>query len=184
MAGLLLAVGSSRMQELSSSEDSAQGRIQAWSAGLGMLRSSPVLGVGFGSFTEYHELVAHNSFVHSLAELGLVGGYFFVGMFYWHFVCTSARRNVAGSRDSVLALDLWASGAGVLVCALFLSRQYSPVLYVPLALGAARVATTPWDPPDTPFQRGSDWLYVALLSGGVVVGSYLVVTFLARWSGG
>jgi O-antigen ligase len=81
----MIAFGPSRAAEISSEEESAQGRIQAWIAGYDMLRSSPIWGVGYGMYMDYHELVAHNSFVHVLGELGLAGGFTFVGMFYWMF---------------------------------------------------------------------------------------------------
>ena len=50
-----------------------------------MLKSHPLTGVGYDQYTEYHYAVAHNSFVHTFAELGLIGAYIFVGMFYWYF---------------------------------------------------------------------------------------------------
>jgi putative inorganic carbon (HCO3(-)) transporter len=180
---VMLAAGPSRFQQIDSSEASAQGRIQSWAAGLQMLKSQPILGVGYGNFGEYNALTAHNSFVHSFAELGVIGGICFVGMWYWFFVTTGAGRNVAGAARSRLALDILASGVGVMVCALFLSRQYSPILYVPLALGAARVTVTPGDDQQTPFQRWSDWILLLLLSIGVVIATYVLVRVLARWSG-
>jgi O-antigen ligase len=180
---VMLAAGPSRFQEIDSSEASAQGRIQSWAAGLQMLKSQPILGVGFGHFGDYNQLTAHNSFVHSFAELGVIGGVCFVGIWYWFFVTTTARRDVAGAAKSRLALDILASGMGVMVCALFLSRQYSPVLYVPLALGAARVAATPRNPQQVSFHRASDWMLLTLLSIGVVIGTYVLVLVLARWSG-
>jgi hypothetical protein len=179
LAGVLLVAGSSRMQEMSASEDSAQGRIQAWSAGLDMLRSKPVLGVGYHQFTEYHVLVAHNSFVHTFAETGLVGGVFFVGMFFWFFIGNGAARNMSGAAQSPLALELWASGIGVVACICFLSRQYSPVLYIPLALGAARLSIE--QQPDTLDSFGSrrDWAILLLLSAGVLIAAYAAVRVLA-----
>lgn len=138
---LLVAVvaTSGRGREISSSEASAQGRIQAWSAGFDMLRAKPVLGVGTGEFIRYHHRVAHNSFVHVFAEEGLVGLFFFVGMFYWFFMTNGTLRDIEGAAASPLARDLWASAIGVTVCACFLSRQYIPVLYLPLVLGASRI---------------------------------------------
>jgi len=180
---VMLAAGPSRFQQIDSSEASAQGRIQSWAAGLQMLKSQPILGVGFGNFGDYNQLTAHNSFVHSFAELGVIGGVCFVGIWYWFFVTTTAARDIAGAARSRLALDILASGVGVMVCAVFLSRQYSPVLYVPLALGAARVAVTPGDHQQTSFQRASDWMLLPLLSVGVVIGTYVLVLLLARWSG-
>lgn len=180
---VMLAAGPSRFQQIDSSEASAQGRIQSWAAGLQMLKSQPILGVGFANFGDYNQLTAHNSFVHSFAELGVIGGVCFVGIWYWFFVTTAAARDVAGAARSRLALDILASGVGVMVCAVFLSRQYSPVLYVPLALGAARVAVMRGDDQQTSFQRASDWMLVPILSVGVVIGTYVLVLVLARWSG-
>jgi len=180
---VILAAGPSRFQQIDSSEASAQGRIQSWAAGLQMLKSQPILGVGYGNFGDFNQITAHNSFVHSFAELGVIGGTCFVGMWYWFFVTTGAGRNVAGAATSRLALDILASGVGVMVCAVFLSRQYSPILYVPLALAAARVTVTPGDDQQTSFQRPWDWGLLLLLSIGVVIGTYVLVLVLARWSG-
>jgi putative inorganic carbon (HCO3(-)) transporter len=56
------------------------GRLEAWSTGLAMLKSNPVFGVGYGLFTDYHELTAHNSYVLCFAELGLVGLFVWLAM--------------------------------------------------------------------------------------------------------
>jgi len=175
LAGAVLVAGSSRLQDMNASEESAQGRIQAWAAGFEMLRSRPVLGVGVDQYQEHHELVAHNSFMHAAAELGLVGMYCFVGLFYWLFVSNGARRDVEGAATSALALDCWASGIGMLVCVCFLSRQYSPVLYVPIALGAVRTAVerAPGDP--VAFWRTSDWFRMLLLCAGTLIALFVAV---------
>jgi putative inorganic carbon (HCO3(-)) transporter len=79
------AVGPSRASEMSAEEESAQGRIEAWAEGLQMFKAEPLLGVGWSRFTEFHYRVAHNSFVHALAELGFLGAYVFIAIFYWYF---------------------------------------------------------------------------------------------------
>jgi len=48
-------------------------RLEAWSVGLQLFKRAPLFGTGFGSFTDFSEITAHNSFVLCLAELGLVG---------------------------------------------------------------------------------------------------------------
>ncbi len=48
-------------------------RLEAWATGLEMFKKAPLFGVGFGAFTDFNEITAHNSFVLCLAELGLVG---------------------------------------------------------------------------------------------------------------
>jgi putative inorganic carbon (hco3(-)) transporter len=48
-------------------------RLSAWSIGLELFKQAPIFGIGFGNFTNFNEITAHNSFVLCLAELGLVG---------------------------------------------------------------------------------------------------------------
>jgi hypothetical protein len=45
-------------------------------------RVSPVLGIGMEQFREKSGLVAHNSYMHAYAELGLLGGILFFGAFF------------------------------------------------------------------------------------------------------
>ena len=63
-------------------DESAMGRVEAWSAGWEMLKNHPIVGVGREQFIEYHERDSHNSYVRAGAELGLIGLYAFVGMIY------------------------------------------------------------------------------------------------------
>jgi O-antigen ligase len=182
MIGAFVGLSSGRVGDIDASEESAQGRIQAWSAGLQMLRSNPILGVGFGGFLDNHERVAHNTYVHVLAETGLVGGYFFVGLFYWMFVWGSAARVVRDACMARLAELIFVSGIGVAATALFLSRQNSPVLYVPILLAACRVSAGAVDKENERLWKASDWTNLALVLAGVVVGTYVLVRILARWS--
>jgi O-antigen ligase len=55
-------------------------RMAAWISGLEMFKSAPVFGIGFGGFTDFNEITAHNSFVLCLAELGIVGSTIWVGL--------------------------------------------------------------------------------------------------------
>jgi putative inorganic carbon (hco3(-)) transporter len=48
-------------------------RLEAWANGLEIFKSAPLFGIGFGAFTDFNDITAHNSFVLCLAELGLVG---------------------------------------------------------------------------------------------------------------
>jgi len=55
-------------------------RVEAWTSGLEMFKSAPLFGVGFGNFTNFNDITAHNSFVLCLAELGIVGSTIWVGL--------------------------------------------------------------------------------------------------------
>ena len=177
-----LAVGPSRFQNIDSKEASAQGRIEAWAAGLQMVKAHPILGVGFNQFSRVHERVAHNSFVHVLAELGLVGGFLFIGVFYWHFASTSRARNMAGAATSTLASDLFASGVGIVTAGAFLSLQYIPILFVPAVLGAARVAIERQPDVGEPVSHGWDWALIGLLTAATIVATWVAVRTLGSWA--
>jgi O-antigen ligase len=63
-------------------EDTFQARLSLWSDSLAAFRSSPLLGIGQDRLAEVIGQVAHNSYLHAFAELGLFGGAAFIGVFY------------------------------------------------------------------------------------------------------
>lgn len=186
----VLAFGPSRMSEVDSDEDSAQGRVQAWSAGLQMLKERPVIGVGFSRYEEYHIRAAHNSFVHTIGELGLIGGLCFTGMFYWLFrgllvnpsVQERARSELAGL--TTWGEDLLGGCVGLATCMFFLSRQYTVIVFIWLALGASYRSMLQ----SSGVALGPSWslkdstAIIAALGSGVVV-IYVIVRLLGVWSG-
>ena len=139
----------SRVAEISAEEESAAGRVEAWYAGIDMLRANPVLGVGTGNFVEHHNLTAHNSFVLVFAELGTVGYYI-----WFSFVALSIlmayrvyRAEAPPLSDATLDAAAWPaqkalagvllySILGFLATAFFLSRSYNILLYILCALAA------------------------------------------------
>ncbi len=186
LAGIV-ALGPSRLAEMDTEEDSAQGRIQAWGEGLNMLQSRPLVGIGYGRFTEYNELVAHNSFVQILAELGLIGGVAFNGMVFWYFMAIRRLRTLPKvDRPPFRAWQtgFLAMGAAFFVSACFLSRQYNPVLYTVIALGACYVSIVIDGEELTVAPSGVDHLTVVLLTGGMVVALTVIVRLFAVWGGG
>lgn len=123
-------------REFSTDEESAGGRIDAWSEGLKMLLSHPIFGIGYGNFLDYHSYTAHNTFVLCFSELGLTGYFIFIGM----LVLTFKNLNRAieflpdGSEEKKWAALHRTSLVGFLTCAFFLSRTYVPNLYILFAL--------------------------------------------------
>jgi hypothetical protein len=136
-----LVVLGPRMNTISTEEASSYGRLEAWVVGMGLLKSSPLFGIGFGNFMEYHFRTAHNSFVLCSAELGLFGLYpwlmlIFISVKNTRFVEKELLAD--GQRDfaryayaAELALILFIAGA------LLLSRTYHPSLFVLFGLCAA-----------------------------------------------
>ena len=137
----LLALGFTGGREMSMDE-SSQGRIGAWYEGIQMLKGSPIWGVGYGNFREGSVLVAHNSFVHCFAETGLVGYFLWLGLITLTLteVLAVSKRGQEGPEMAELApwgRALHLSLVSFLTAALFLSRTYSPVLFLILGLGTA-----------------------------------------------
>jgi hypothetical protein len=135
MAGVL----SGRPLEI---DQSAQGRIEAWSAGLQMLKSSPLSGVGHGRFAYFADRVAHNSFVHAFAELGFVGYLLWLGVIAHTIDDLRRIGRERNADDAVIDLQRWSAAVnvsigGFLVGAFFLSRPYDVALFILLGLGAA-----------------------------------------------
>jgi hypothetical protein len=55
-------------------------RLEAWATGLELFKHAPIFGIGFGRFTDFNEITAHNSLILPLAELGLVGATIWVAL--------------------------------------------------------------------------------------------------------
>ena len=152
LAVIFMAANFTGGRAISTGEESASERLDAWSEGLDMFRSSPVLGVGFENFTEHNELTAHNSFVLSFAELGTLGYFFWlallvVAIMQLFRVRQRAHYGLAEEGLTRQTAVLIASFTGMLVGAFFLSRSYNPILYllVGLAIALYSVASTSFD---------------------------------------
>jgi O-antigen ligase len=117
-------------------------RLDIWSEGLGMFKSSPIWGVGYNGFAENFEFTAHNSFLLCAVELGLIGFFLWMGLL---LVSLWQLRRVAGSDltgDSDPELRSWANAVlfslvAFLIPGFFLSETYAPMLYLLLGMSAA-----------------------------------------------
>jgi len=188
-AGVLVAAallgGPSRLSMLDSGEESAQMRIQAWGAALVMFKSDPLFGVGYDRFSEFHEIVAHNSFVHTFAELGILGAFFWVGMCYWLVKGLLPRR----SQSAPIEIDRFEvpvllSVVGVLASSCFLSQQYGVVLFTLVGMGACYVSIAKAHGADIEARTSPrEVQHIALITLAGIAATYIAVSFLSRPSG-
>jgi O-antigen ligase len=142
LAFMLVCLGSSRMLNISSSEGSAYGRLDAWYSGYQMFKSAPLMGVGQGRFIDYNALTAHNSFVLVFAELGILGAFFFTGIFYYPVLYgyyTSFKNTGTSINESLHGISNAAvsSLVGAMVSMFFLSRSYVFLPYLLVALSVS-----------------------------------------------
>ena len=136
--------------DITNSQDTAQGRIQLWSESLVLFHQWPLFGIGQGNLADELGHVAHNSYVHGYAELGIFGGTLFVGALYLGMVAISrlrARKSTEGcaaqrNSDELLALRqcLLPAVAAYLVGLYSLSRTYGNATYLVVGLAAAFLA--------------------------------------------
>jgi O-antigen ligase len=129
-------------------DSSASGRLEAWYAGILMLMSNPVFGVGKGNFMEEHERVAHNSYIHIAGELGIPGYSLWGGALIFTvlsgYLFIKARKEtgdeplkeVSDECQNELTLNktLFFSMIGFMITAFFLSRSYTLLLFIFLGM--------------------------------------------------
>lgn len=125
-------------------DSSASGRLEAWYAGVLMLLSNPIFGVGKGNFMEEHVRVAHNSYIHIAAELGIPGyslwggaliftvlsGYLFIKARKKTENASLAEVNDECQNELTLNKTLFFSMIGFMITAFFLSRSYTLLLFI------------------------------------------------------
>lgn len=141
---VLFGAGFAGGREFSAGDSSASSRIEAWGAGIQMLRQHPLFGVGYHAFEDNFERTAHNSFVHCFAELGMTGYFFWVGLLVATAVGLNAVRRTDSQGELADGFRRWAlmlqlSFYGFLVGAFFLSRTYVPTLYIVIAMAVALI---------------------------------------------
>lgn len=148
---------------VSSKDESAGGRIEAWAQGLDMLTNHPIAGVGYHRFSDHHTHTAHNTLVVCFGELGLLGYWVWLALVIMVFTQLSRAADAAlpGSDEQLWATRLKMSFIGFFVCSMFLSRAFEPPLFILLVIsigvwnavcrqlrgtpqGTALAATLPW----------------------------------------
>jgi O-antigen ligase len=143
--------------------DGGTGRTDIWRVGSRMVSAHPVRGVGSGNFQlssvhyllknpgavryDYfvdHPKVAHNTYLHVLAELGLVGLALFLAIIGFAITCLFRAAQWftrAGVRDlELLTRGLLLAVIGTLSADFFISGQYSKQLWLLLGAGPALLA--------------------------------------------
>lgn len=135
----IAAVLMGQFRTIDAEEESAEGRLDAWYEGFQMLRHHPLFGVGMGRFTDHHHLTSHNSFVLVFSELGLIGYFLWIGfltacgfmlLMLWKTDFKLSLFNKNNIQESQIASTLMYSMLGYFATSFFLSRAYTPLLYI------------------------------------------------------
>ena len=154
VALLPIAFAATRLSTISSSEASQRQRLDSWTEGFYMLRSDPLFGVGHGLFRDYHYQVAHSSYVHTFAEIGLIGYFFWLGflsmsiyalyVFIYKYPAIENDKNTGIdlnlSELKALASTIMYSLLAFAVCGFFISRGTQPILFLLCGMSAGIIA--------------------------------------------
>lgn len=171
----LFTFGPSRMTMLSSSEDSAYGRIELWYEGIMMMKSNPFFGIGYNMFTDSLPQTAHNSFVLAGAELGFIGLFFFVGLIYVSFRQLSIIQQFDEEWKNY-ACSLQSALVGFCAAAYFLSRTYIILPYLLFALSGALFFIASQKNEKIKYKfTGKEMRRTALISFGIILITYGIV---------
>ena len=170
----ILFLAPNRMGNISPYEVSAAGRVNAWIIGLVLLKSHPLLGVGFQNFDMYHPLAAHSAFIKCMAELGLIGYFIWLALLYTSFIDISKVADGPNTPYKKYAQILQLSFVGFLGSAVFLSQTFMPVLYILLALATLTAYNKTVDLRAPKFLLGREIVTVTILIGVSILGYKLL----------
>jgi O-antigen ligase len=140
-------------------DDSLRGRTSENLAGLHMWADHPLVGVGPDNFEVHYQAYsaqigidprpqrrgAHNLYLESLAETGILGTMVFLGVLWLALAGAWRARARLQGRDSLLGEGLLVALGAFLVCALTLHSSYARYEWIFLGLGlvAGRLARRP-----------------------------------------
>lgn len=118
-------------------------RLEAAAAGIRMCMTSPIWGQGFGEFTQHHKLTAHNAYMLSAGELGLVGMTTFLVLLMLalkvpiQVIRFDFGGDVEAQSIKTYAMAMLAAFVGTVLGILFLSWTYHYILWMHFGLAAS-----------------------------------------------
>jgi len=132
MVGGKLLLTRKDVADYSVHDESAQRRLDAWSAGLSMLISSPIYGVGSGQFVDLSDefgagkpIQAHNTIVKVAAETGLLGLVCYLGIVFGAFRCLWRSWRGLSKIKPDGPERLWVEAIGISLLGFFFNTQFS-----------------------------------------------------------
>jgi len=129
---LILLAAPSHLTQVKDENNSAQQRVDLWMEGIEMLQQNPVFGIGRGAFDVYTgKIVAHNSAIEIMGELG------FVGLFLWGGFVYLALKSVFVINKTiddpyVLSLNraIGIAVFGMIVSSMFVTLEYETFYFL------------------------------------------------------
>ena len=185
LAALIVLYGPSRVSKITTDDGSSQGRVESWYEGFQMFKSNPLFGTGQGTYTEYSDRAAHNSYVLVLGEEGVVGSFFFIGLFFYplRWAKTNLLKKAGPpEKETERCLLSAATGSlmGLMTAMFFLSRSYILIPFLMIAILTALI-NCPAIEGTTVFEKDriSDRFHWKILTG-VVVAEIVLLNLIVK----
>jgi len=163
MTFYVVAVAPQQARKRITASDGGSGRDDIWKVGLRMVQANPVKGVGLGNFrlTSIDYLlepghikrddfildrpkVAHNIYLETLAELGVIGLVLFLSIIGFTLRCALKAARLFEARGDpgleLVARAAFVGTAAMLFSSAFVSQQYAKPLWLAFALGPGLLA--------------------------------------------
>ncbi len=162
-AGFASETATEHLQSTTQGDTHLEGRVTIWQVAWRMAEQNQLIGVGGGNFSESarHYLtepgvtprsdlivnksaVVHNTFLETLAELGVIGLGLFCALI---FLCLGSLwkaaalfKRLADPEMELLSRAVLAGLVGILVASFFISNEYAKSLWLLLSLGPTMLA--------------------------------------------
>lgn len=166
-------------------------RADCWAEALSIWRVDPLFGVGLSQFGRYHYLTAHNSYLLTLAELGLPGMLLFSSVVYVALKIPFVAWRATSAPDSALSREeardivrIWSSAllaalSGLALGIFFLSFAYHYVFWIYVGLSGALYSAIRRHDPEFRVRFGvRDLASLALVDVAIIVVVYSYTRYL------
>jgi O-antigen ligase len=155
--------------------------------GMTMVKENPLMGVGADCFTYHHYMTAHNAYVLTAAELGLVGMLLWIAILYTSIkipiVALLRTRDGSAPQDvRHWAMSVLAALVGTYVGVFFLSFTWHYMLWCYKALAGALYRALAAHDPELRVRFGFvDWVAVAAITVAMALGLYALTRLMVHW---
>lgn len=117
---------------------SVMGRVEGWANALTLMKGRPFFGVGKDQFYEYFKIAPHSSYIQSLTELGVIGLFLWLSLFYFSLRSLQNLKEIPNNKKDkqlvVFSNSLQVTMYSYLTGSFFSGNTYYITLYVLFAL--------------------------------------------------
>ena len=132
LIGVVFMLAPGYMTAIKDDNKSAQHRVDMWVEGIEMVQQNPLLGIGRGNFSSYTgSLIAHNSAIEIMGELG------FPGLFFWFAFIYMSIKTIMQAQINATDPETKSYYRGLIICiigyianSMFVTLEYETFYFI------------------------------------------------------